>query len=69
MILKNWKEFGIDIKAQDDQGQTALYLINHRKGVKWNQFTKMLEKEYSQIDETEPKKRKRLSFSFSFAQR
>merc|ERR1712062_574988 len=54
MILKNWKEFGIDIKAQDNQGPTALDLIWYRQGGIWNQIKKMLEKEYSQIDVTEP---------------
>jgi len=52
MILKNWKEFGIDIKAQNNQGQTALDLIKG-KGRKWNQIKKKLEKEYAQIDVTE----------------
>merc|ERR1712004_189252 len=54
MILKNWKEFGIDIKAQNNQGQTALDLINHCKHGEWPQIKKMFEKEYSQIDVTEP---------------
>ena len=53
MILKNWKEFGIDIKAQDNDGKTALDFINHQWGEKANQIKKMLEKEYSQIDVTE----------------
>ena len=53
MILKNWKEFGIDIKAQNNQGKTALDLIKNRDGEKYNQIKKMLEKEYSQIDITE----------------
>ena len=56
MILKNWKEFGIDIKAQNNQGKTALDLINHREGEgeENNQIKKMLKKEYSPIDVTEP---------------
>ena len=53
MILKNWKEFGIDIKAQNDEGSTALDLINRRWGENSNQIKKMLEKEYSRIDVTE----------------
>jgi len=53
MILKNWKEFGIGIKAQDNDGETALDLNNHRKGEEWNQIKKMLEREYAQIDVTE----------------
>ena len=53
MILKNWKEFGIDIKAQNNQGKTALDVINHRQGENINQIKQMLETEYSQIDITE----------------
>ena len=53
MILKNWKEFGIDLKAQNNQGKTALDLINNRNCKKYNKIKKMLEKEYSQIDVTE----------------
>ena len=53
MILKNWNEFGIDIKAQNDEGSTALDLINRRWGENSNQIKKMLEKEYSRIDITE----------------
>jgi len=52
-ILKNWKEFGIDIKAQDNEGKTALDLINEEEGEIWNQIKEMLESEYSQIDVTE----------------
>jgi len=54
MILKNWKEFGIDIKAQNNQGKTALDRIRYHQGGIWNQIKKMLEKQYSQIDVTEP---------------
>merc|ERR1712004_651708 len=54
MILKNWKEFGIDIKAQDNDGKTALDFIRYPQGEIWNQIKKMLEKEYFQIDVTEP---------------
>ena len=53
MILKNWKEFGIDIKAQNNQGKTALDNISYREGGKWNQIKQMLETEYSQINVTE----------------
>ena len=52
MILKNWKEFGIDIKAQDNQGKTALDLINE-EDEEYDEIKKMLEEEYSQIDVTE----------------
>ena len=53
MILKNWKEFAIDIRAQNNHGQTALDLVNqHERGI-WNQIKQMLETEYAQIDVTE----------------
>ena len=47
MILKNWIEFGIDIKTQNNNGETALDLINHRDSERYNQIKKMLENEYS----------------------
>ena len=69
MILENWKEFGIDIKALDNQGHTALDVINEELNDdssssysysysseeenyfdEHNEIKKMLEKEYSQID-------------------
>merc|ERR1712049_63365 len=59
IIMKNWKEFGIDIKALNNQGKTALDLINshcpinHRKGDEYHQIKKILEYEYSQIDVTD----------------
>ena len=52
MILKNWKEFGIDIKAQNEYGETALEFIYYRQSAKINQIESMLEKEYFQIDVT-----------------
>merc|ERR1712029_207436 len=53
LIIQNSKEFGIDIKAQNNQCKTALDRIKNRDGEKYNQIKKMLEKEYSQIDVTE----------------
>ena len=53
MILKNWKEFGIDIKAKNEYGETALEFIYHRQSAKINQIKSMLEKEYFQIDVTQ----------------
>ena len=54
MILKNWKEFGIDIKAQKNDGRTALDLVSHQEGAKSKQIKEMLETEYSRIDITDP---------------
>ena len=53
MILKNWKEFGIDIKVQDNHGKTAFDIIEDEDGEEYDQIKKMLEKEYSHIDVTE----------------
>ena len=50
MILKNWKEFGIDIKVQDNNGKTALDLIKRKEGERYDQIKKLLENEYSQIE-------------------
>ena len=46
----NWKEFGIDTKAQNNDGQT---LVKYRDFGDYPQIKKMLENEYSQIDVTE----------------
>ena len=32
MLLENWNEFAIDIKAQNHEGKTALDLLNDRLG-------------------------------------
>ena len=53
MILKNWKELDIDIKAQDNDGKTALDLTNHYPWYDHPKIRKMLESEYSQIEVTE----------------
>ena len=52
MILKNWKEFGIDIKVQNNRGQTALDHVN-RSCFGNLVIKRMLENEYLQIDVTE----------------
>ena len=50
-ILQNWKEFGIDIKAQDNAGCTTLdmLMLSHDK-----ELIKLLKEEYSKIDDDEP---------------
>ena len=55
MFLENWKEFGIDIKVQNNDGQTALDILC------WNdndeqlkEVRTMCEEEYSKIDTAEP---------------
>ena len=58
MILKNWKEFSIDIKAQDNDVKTVLDLINEESDEDYYEYLydeikKMLENEYFQIDVTE----------------
>ena len=44
MMLKNWKEFGIDIKALNNRGETILDIINHSDGRQ--EIKKMLGEEY-----------------------
>ena len=62
MLLKYWNEFGIDIKAQNDEGETALDLLNDMLGrIRWNirvidklkAVKKMFEEEYAKIDNSE----------------
>ena len=50
-ILQNWKEFGIDIKAQNNEGCTTLDMLmfSHDK-----ELITMLKEEYSKIDDYEP---------------
>ena len=54
---ENWKEFSIDIKARDNDGKTALDLINEENDEEYDEecykIGKILQKEYSQIDVTE----------------
>ena len=58
-MLKNWEEFGLDIKAQDNQGKTPIDYVKERiqktsrySELKDNleQVMKMLEMEYSKMD-------------------
>ena len=57
-MLKNWGEFGLDIKAQDNQGKTPIDFVkewiqitfNRELKEKLKQIMKMLEMEYSKMD-------------------
>ena len=57
-MLKNWGEFGLDIKAQDNRGKTPIDFVKERiqtppyRELKDNleQVMKMLEMEYSKMD-------------------
>ena len=60
LMVKNWKEFCIDIKAQDDDGDTPLDVTNwlHRYSSNKNlknlkQIEEMLKNEYSKMDDAE----------------
>ena len=62
LMVKNWKEFCIDIKAQNSGGYTPLDITNFRLKNPWNkrlklkrlkQIKKMLENEYSKMDDAE----------------
>ena len=41
-MMKHWKEYGIDIKSRNNEGKTALDLIDEEDG---HQIKKMLENE------------------------
>ena len=57
-MLKNWEEFGLDIKAQDNRGKTPIDFVKERiqTAVYLDQIEnlervmKMLEMEYSKMD-------------------
>ena len=60
MFLEIWREFGIDIKVQNNDGQTALDILC------WNdndeqlkEVRTMCEEEYSKIDTAEPRLKRR----------
>ena len=54
-ILQNWKEFGIDIKSQNNAGHNALDMLhlNNMDG-RHKLLIPMLEEEYLKIDASEP---------------
>ena len=58
LMVKNWKEFCIDIKAQDDDGDTPLDVTNlWFQRNPWNKHLKqvkeMLKNEYSKMNDAE----------------
>ena len=54
LILENWKEVGIDIKTQNIEGKTALYILQLEYQNEQNDIVTMLEEEYSKMDSSEP---------------
>ena len=64
LLLDNWKELDIDIKSKNNEGQTALDILNINGNEGFKDVKTMLEKEYSKIDAVEPplKKQKKLTF-------
>ena len=54
LILENWKEVGIDIKTQNIEGKTALYILHLEYQNEQNDIVTMLEEEYSKMDSSEP---------------
>ena len=74
MILDNWKKFGINIKTQNNEGQTALDILRGKDQVlshgidRLKETITMLENEYSKIDGSQPvllRKKKLFSLAFS----
>ena len=61
MFLENWKEFGIDIRVQNNDGQTALDILREKDIDELNEVRRLLEEEYSEMDASEPafKRRKK----------
>ena len=54
MFLENWREFGIDIKVQNNHGQTALDILRGKDVDELNEVRILLEEEYSEMDASEP---------------
>ena len=54
LILENLKEVGIDIKTQNIEGKTALYILHLEYQNEQNDVVTMLEEEYSKMDSSEP---------------
>ena len=54
LILENWKEAGINIKAQDNEGNTALDILSSKDKTRWSKIISILEEEYSKMDSCEP---------------
>ena len=76
MILGNWKKFGINIKTQNNEGQTALDILRGKDQIlshgidRLKETITMLENEYSKIDGSEPVLlRKKKLFSLAFSKR
>ena len=54
MFLEIWREFGIDIKVQNNDGQTALDILRENDTDELKDVRTMCEEEYSKIDTAEP---------------
>ena len=54
LLLDNWKELDIDIKSKNNEGQTALDILNINGNEGFKEVKTMLEEEYSKIDDSEP---------------
>ena len=59
MFLENWREFGIDIKVQNNHGQTALDILREKDIDELNEVRTLLEEEYSEMDASEPEFKRR----------
>ena len=57
LLLDNWKELDIDIKSKNNEGQTALDVLNIHENEGFfnqNEVKTLLEEEYSKVDSSEP---------------
>ena len=56
LIIKSYKELGLDIQHQDNQGKSALDYIKDEieEGSDWEELKSILEEAYSKIDDSEP---------------
>ena len=59
MFLENWREFGIDIKVQNNHGQTALDILREKDIDELNEVRTLLGEEYSEMDASEPEFKRR----------
>ena len=59
MFLEIWREFGINIKVQNNDGQTALDILRENDTDELKEVRTMCEEEYSKVDTAEPTLKRR----------
>ena len=58
LLLNNWKELDIDIRSKNNQGDTALDVLNIDENEGLKEVKTILEEEYSKMDSSEPPSKK-----------